>query len=213
MRKKPQPREKTPLEQVSEAACRFIYSQYAVNETANGRDRVSYDCGGEHLVTIYIREDYFDFELDESSRIPVADMKSWEEVRRLILAKKAPDRVPFPKETAVYSRCGMRCDLCVYYTGISEELRGKLKRILGSFWGPEDFGDDMKLCPGCFSKKDSIKCGKLKHARKQKLASCLECGNYPCSDCGHVNLTIQAKNSSSPDVITWALLPYVGGLN
>jgi len=111
----------------------------------------------------------------------------------------------------------MRCDLCVHYTGgtVSEEFRGELKRLVGSFWGEEDYGDGMMLCPGCFNKK-SKRCGKLKHARKQRLSSCLECENYPCGECGHVNIGICARKAGSTvpaEVITWALLPYVGGLN
>ena len=71
----------------------------------------------------------------------------------------------------------------------------------------------MEASPGCFNKKSSKRCGKHKHARRQGLNSCMECANYPCGDCGHVNLNICAQNNSPADVITWALLPYVGGLN
>jgi len=102
------------------------------------------------------------------------------------------------------------------FAGMSDEFREESKRIHRSFWDAESFGDDMFLCPGCFNKKDSKKCGKLKHARKQGLSSCLECGNFPCGDCGHVNIQIHPREAGSvvsAEVITWALLPYVGGLN
>lgn len=50
-------------------------------------------------------------------------LKQPEEVRKLILIKKKPDRKPFPKENALYSKCGQRCDLCVHYVGTTDEQR------------------------------------------------------------------------------------------
>jgi len=215
MKKKLQRKEKSPLQQVSEAFGRFVYGQYVVGETAVSDDEIAFDCGGEELLRVQVHEDRYDIIIDGEG-IPVTGMEAWETVKQRVLAKKEPDRVPFPKETAVYSRCGTRCDLCVHYIEISNEFRTELKRHLGNFWGPEDFGDDMMLCPGCFNKKDSKKCGKHRHARKQGLSSCMECENYPCGDCGHVNIQIHLRetgNTIPADVITWALLPYVGGLN
>jgi len=217
MKRKLQPPEKTPLQRVSEDFGRFVYGKYVVGETAASDNEIAFDCGGELLVSVRVYEDHYDMILD-GEVFPVIDMEAWEAVKERILAKKESDRVPFPKDTAVYSRCGMRCDLCVHYTGgtISDEFREELKRLLGNFWGPEDFGDDMTLCPGCFNKKDSKKCGKHKHARKQGLNSCMECDHYPCGNCGHVTMRIhprEAGNAIPADVITWALLPYAGGLN
>jgi len=47
MKKSTQPKKKTPLEQASEAAARFIYGGYEITEIANGKDTVTYTCGGE----------------------------------------------------------------------------------------------------------------------------------------------------------------------
>ena len=217
MRKKAQPPEKTPLQRVSEAFGSFIYGKYVVGETAVSDNEIAFDCGGEVLLNVRVHDDRYEMILDGET-FPVTDMEAWEAVKQRILAKKAPDRIPFPKDTAVYSRCGMRCDLCVHYTGgtISDEFREELKRLVGSFWGEEDYSGDIMLCPGCFNKKDSKKCGKHKHARKQGLNSCMECDHYPCGSCGHVTMRIhprEAGNKIEADVITWALLPYAGGLN
>ncbi|MCL2446707.1 MAG: DUF3795 domain-containing protein [Oscillospiraceae bacterium] len=214
MRKKWQKKEAPPLQQVSEAFGRFVYGQYVVRETAVSNEEIAFDCDDEELLRVRVHEDRYDMIID-GEVISAANMGEWEIVKQRILAKKEPNRVPFPKETAVYSKCGMRCDLCVYYTGVSDEFREELKQIHRSFWDAEDFGDDMKLCPGCHN-KDTSKCDKLKHARKQGLSSCLECKNFPCSDCGHINIQIHPREAGSvvpADVITWALLPYVGGLN
>jgi len=106
--------------------------------------------GGKTILTIYIRDDRFDFlvifgaaergqfevqcdtfpqsirDIYDNSRTyhddkwmftPVADMATLEAVKELIMIKKKPNRKPFPKEQAVLSKCGMRCDLCVHYTG------------------------------------------------------------------------------------------------
>ena len=208
---------KTQQQLVSEDFGRFIYGNYVVGETAVSDNEIAFDCGGEPLLNVRVHPYNYEFILD-GEVFPVAHMLLWEDVKRRILAKKKPDRVPFPKETAVYSRCGMRCDLCVHYTGgtISEEFREELKRLVGSFWGEEDYGENMMLCPGCFNKKSSKKCGKHKHARKQGLGSCMECAHYPCGNCGHVTMQIHPREAGSTiaaDVITWALLPYAGGLN
>jgi len=239
--------EKTMLQKVSAAACRFIYGNYDVDEIANGKDMVMYCIGDRMVLSVYIREDSFDFLLifNEKERaefdakrgefpqaildiydsnktrndgkwlwIPVADMETWEAVKQLILIKEKPNRKPFPKDTAVYSKCGMRCDLCAHYTGetISDKFREELKQRVGSVFGFEDYGENMMLCPGCFN-KDTSTCHKLEHSKSKGLNSCLECENYPCGDCGLLNLELQAGRSTSAETLTWAILPYVGGLN
>lgn len=51
--------------------------------------------------------------------IDVKEPAQLEEVKRLIQIKKKPNRKPFPKETAVYSKCGDLCGLPFYdsYSG------------------------------------------------------------------------------------------------
>lgn len=55
--------------------------------------------------------------------IDISTLEQLEDVKNLILIKKKPNRKPFPKDNAVYSKCGQRCDLCIHYTNISEELQ------------------------------------------------------------------------------------------
>jgi len=131
MKRKAQPPEKTPSQRVSEDFGRFVYGKYVVGETAISDSEIAFDCNGEALVSVRVYEDRYDMILD-GEVFPVADLEAWEAVKKMILVKKEPDRIPFPKETAVYSRCGMRCDLCVHYTGgaISEEFREELKRLV-----------------------------------------------------------------------------------
>jgi len=143
--------------------------------------------------------------------IPVADMKTLEAVKELVMIKKKPNRKPFPKENAVYSRCGMRCDLCVHYTGgtISDELRKELKERVGRLYDPDGYGDNMMLCPGG-TKKDCGSCGKLDCAKGKGLNACFECAEFPCGNCGIVTCGIDARSTSAEDV-TLAVLPYVDG--
>ncbi|MCL2285807.1 MAG: DUF3788 family protein [Firmicutes bacterium] len=152
--------------------------------------------------------------------IPVADLKTLDAVKQLILIKKKPNRKPFSKEQAVYADCGHRCDLCVHYSGGSmtnefrEELKQRLIRVYaggtgdGAYWG-----DDMKFCHGCDKggldgKHD---CHQKKCAAAKGIDKCVNCSEYPCD-----NATagwpprIEAKTVLADDV-TWAILPYVDG--
>lgn len=146
--------------------------------------------------------------------IPVADLETLEEVKRLIEIKKKPNRKPFPKENAIYSDCGMRCDLCVHYTGgtITEELRSELKTRLTNIYQADFWGDDMRLCPGCKDNKfedfGKDPCYQKKCARDKGQNACKNCNDYPCpsATAGYQNL--EPRNISSEDV-TWTILPYV----
>ena len=144
--------------------------------------------------------------------IRVADMETLESVKELILIKKKPNRKPFPKEQAVLSRCGMRCDLCVHYTGgtISEEFRKELKERIRCYYNDEDnYGENMMLCSGGY-KKDCGDCHKRKCSKEKGLDGCPDCNMFPCGDCGIVCFGIEARSTSGDD-ITWAVLPYVDG--
>jgi uncharacterized membrane protein len=120
--------------------------------------------------------------------VSVADLHTLEAVKQLIMIKKKPDRKPFPKERAVYSSCGHRCDLCVHYAGgtISEEFRSELKKRLirvyaggvgdGGYWG-----DEMKLCDGCNTGglDTSFSCDSLKFRRKNGADRCRKLSLIP----------------------------------
>ena len=69
--------------------------------------------------------------------IDVNTLKQLQEVKKLILIKKKPNRKPFPKENALYSKCGQRCDLCVHYVYTSEELRTTMEIALSKCGGKQ----------------------------------------------------------------------------
>lgn len=235
------------LQKVSEETMRFMRGQYALDEVGDGKDELKFRRGGKTVLTIYIREDHFDFlvifgkverEKFEAQRdafpqkiqdiydnsktyhdgkwmmIPVADMETLEAVKGLILIKKKPNRKPFPKEQMVLSRCGMRCDLCVHYSGrtIRKELQERITRV----YGGENSGD-WDSCPGCGEQAagqphpcmSGDSCKPLKCAADKGLEKCQECSEF--DDCkpevGYPG-KIEARSISVDDV-TWAILPYV----
>ena len=146
--------------------------------------------------------------------IRVDDLKMLEAVKQMIMIKKKPNRKPFPKEQAILSRCGMRCDLCVHYTGgtISEDFRNELKERITRVYGGlycEEGCDDMMLCPGG-TVKDCGDCKELDCSRSKGLRACTECPDFTCGNCGIVISEIEARSISAGDV-TWAILPYVDG--
>ena len=69
--------------------------------------------------------------------IRVDDLKMLEAVKQMIIIKKKPNRKPFPKEGAIYSDCGHRCDFCVHYIGgtisgdFRKELLERVRRVYG----------------------------------------------------------------------------------
>jgi len=144
--------------------------------------------------------------------ISVADTKTLEAVKKLILIKKKPNRKPFPKDQAIYGGCGHRCDLCIHYTGgtISEEFRNELKERLTRVYGGDLWGEDMMLCPGCHNKPEED-CPKKVCAKSKGCEKCSSHSDYPCD-----NATagwpprIEPKHILADDV-TWGILPYVPG--
>lgn len=244
------------LKKVSEETMRFMRGRYVVDEVGNGKDELKFRRGGKTVLTIYIRDDRYDFlvifgkaergefdarryefpqkirEIYDSSRtyhdgkwmlIPVADLETLEAVKQLVLIKKKPNRKPFPKEQAIYSSCGHRCDMCVHYNGgtVSEKLRAELKERLirvyaggvgdGGYWG-----DDMKLCDGCHTGglDKTFSCESLKCAAEHNVDRCQNCPKNPCDKAHHL---YQGKKPEihtgviAGDDVTWVILPYVYG--
>lgn len=139
--------------------------------------------------------------------IQVDTMETLEAVKKMILIKKKPNRKPLPKENAIYSICGQRCDLCGHYTGISDEFRIDLceryKRVYGS-------GDEWKkTCTGCHSDRENWEPCPLKKCVADKgVARCGDCVDYhSCMPEVSSRGTIEAKSISADDV-TWAILPF-----
>lgn len=144
--------------------------------------------------------------------IDVYTLDVLEEIKKLILIKKKPNRKPLPKENAVYSKCGHRCDLCIHYGEISDEFREMITPHLTNVYG-DGWGD---RCPGCGVQEVGKPhpcmggdwCEELKCAKIKGLTACVDCKEYPChkATAGYRNL--EPRNISSDDV-TWAILPYV----
>ena len=142
--------------------------------------------------------------------IRVDDLQTLEAVKRLILIKKKPNRKPLPKENAVYAKCGHRCDLCVHYTGISEELRSIIIPHLNIVYGNSDWGMRCTGCdtPGCQCYCVYDVCEPLKCLKEKQLSSCFKCDMYPCKNATVGYRQLEHRNISADDV-TWAILPYV----
>lgn len=143
--------------------------------------------------------------------ISVADLDTLEAVKKLILIKKKPNRKPFPKENAFYGKCGHRCDLCVHYTGITDEFRNMLIPHLVSVYGITDW--DMR-CTGCDTtgchcrREGNELCDPLKCLHIKQLKNCFYCAGYPCEKSTVGYKQLEHRNISADDV-TWAILPYV----
>ena len=153
--------------------------------------------------------------------ITVTDLEMLEVVKQMILIKKKPNRKPFPKEQAVLSDCGHRCDLCVHYIGgtISEELREELKKRIRRVYEPgrvgesEHWGDNMMRCPGCrdnqFRDFEGDPCVQKTCAARKGIAKCRECDEFEsCKPQSGLRGKIEARDILADDV-TWAILPYV----
>jgi hypothetical protein len=140
--------------------------------------------------------------------IPVADLDTLEAVKRLVMIKKTPNRKPFPKETAVYSKCGQRCDLCIHYSGgtISDEFRKELCERLSRVYPVDDWS---MRCPGCYNKPEDEVCRSLECAKSKGLDKCLDCEDYHCGTAAPVGYSKIEPKSILADDVTWAILPYV----
>lgn len=153
--------------------------------------------------------------------ITVADLDMLEAIKQLVMIKKKPNRNHFPKEQAVYSSCGHRCDLCVHYTGgtITEKFRAELKERLirvyaggvadGTYWG-----DNMEFCDGCHTGglDKSFSCDSLKCAAENGVDRCQNCHKNPCDKAHHLYQGLKPEihtNTIMADDITWTILPYV----
>lgn len=142
--------------------------------------------------------------------IDVTEPEQLEEVKKLILIKKKPNRKPFPKEGKLMGGCGHRCDLCIHYKGMSEELRAQITPNLEAVWGPNDWS---MRCGGCFSDDCHCKddpCDQKLCVSAKGLAACRQCSEYPCDHAtvGDGVTNIHTRQLTADD-ITWGILPYV----
>ncbi len=212
-----------------------------LDEVGNNKDELKFRRGGRTILTIYIREDRFDFlvifgkserEKFENQRenfsleicniydnsktyhdgkwmmIAVDNLEILEQIKKLVLIKRKPNRKPFPKENAIYGECGHRCDLCIHYTGgtISNEFRKELEQRLTRVWGIDDWS---MRCSGCLSGDGHTnQCDQKQCAENRGCKKCTWCDIYPCKDATVANSKIESKSILADD-ITWGILTYV----
>lgn len=145
--------------------------------------------------------------------IAVTTLEQLEEVKKLIMIKKKPNRRPFLKEGAVYSHCGQRCDLCIHYTGISEEQRQTYGTHVMNVWfhGKKNPESSMR-CGGCGSddwyRKDDL-CDQMRCAGGKNLDACVDCSEYPCSKATVADSCQKIHTDTyTADDITYGILPY-----
>ena len=138
----------------------------------------------------------------------VTSMEQLEEVKRLILIKKKPNRKPFPKEGAIYAQCGQRCDLCVHYVGTTDEQRNMMIPYLDKMWDNNDW--NMR-CEGCYSERCSCPdCNAKTCYPDRGLAECKACGEFPCIKATAADYRSMIHTEVHlADEITWGILPYV----
>lgn len=142
--------------------------------------------------------------------IDVTDLEQLEEIKRLIQIKKKPNRKPFSKGKATYSKCGQRCDLCVHYTGTNEEQRAIMIENLSKMW---DVTDWSMRCAGCYSEECYCKddpCNAKGCASERGISECKECSEFPCIKATSADYRSMIHTEVHyVDEITWGILPYV----
>ena len=159
----------------------------------------------------YIR-DYYDssntFHDGKWMYINVTSLKQLDEVKKLILIKKKPNRKPLSKENAIFSKCGHRCDLCLHYTGIDESTRKKYLEACTHVYGDSDWSMRCSGCDtlGCHNKINQ--CEQLKCAYEKGYDSCTSCNHYPCINATVGYNKLEPRSLSSDD-ITYGILPFV----
>lgn len=140
--------------------------------------------------------------------IQVDNMESFEVVKKLILIKKKPNRKPLSKENAIYGKCGHRCDMCIHYKKLDEQLRKEFEPRLTHVYGISDWSMRCGGCgaPDCYCEDGT--CEALTCAYEKELSKCLDCGEYPCAKATVGYQEIEARSISADDV-TLAILPYM----
>lgn len=138
----------------------------------------------------------------------VDDMDSFEVVKKLILIKKKPNRKPLSKEGAILGKCGHRCDMCIHYKKLNDELREEYEARLTHVYGVTDWSLRCGGCgePDCYCEDGA--CEALKCAYEKELSKCLDCKEYPCAKATVGYQEIEARSTSADDV-TWAIIPYM----
>ena len=199
---------KTELQKVSEETMRFMRGKYEFNEIGNGKDELAFLDGGEAVLTIYIRDGYYDFAIEQEV-IRIADLNALEKAKEIIIAKKTPNRKPFQKTHIHMGHCGQRCDLCIHYKGktlFSNEEMAYMQACHEAVFGIDNWEKNCNGCnfPDCTA--ESAHCLKEKDIDK-----CWACENYSTCSKTAVGASEIHTGKITADQITWAILPYVKG--
>lgn len=140
---------------------------------------------------------------------PVRDLDMLEEMKRLLLIKKRPNRKPFPKENAIYARCGARCDLCLLY---EKNIEKDDRRTEFSERSVRIFGDQTDYsatrCPGCLNKQMDEDCDVIRCLVQKGYGRCARCESHPCDRAPLLYGRIEPRSMTADD-ITIMVLPYV----
>lgn len=172
---------------------------------------------GQSTFSSYIRNYYQSSRTHHDGKwmfIDVTTLQQLEEVKKLIQIKKKPNRKSFPKDGAVWSRCGHRCDLCIHYTEMSEELRNIYQTHVKNVWFPGGENPEGAMrCGGCGSQnwyRQNDPCDQLKCAEGKGLSACTDCKEYPCPNAtvGDFCQKIHTASYTAED-ITYGILPYI----
>ncbi len=200
--------ENNQLKKVSQETMRFMRGKYALDEVGNGKDKLTFRDDKKTLLTIYIRDGYYDFVVGQAT-IRVADLDALEKAKELIIATKEPNRKPFPKAHIHIANCGHLCDLCVHYIGktaFSAEEMEYMRACCTAVYGNDRWESNCNGChfPDCDA--DSAYCRKEKGIEK-----CLDCIDYStCTKTAGWPPEIHTRTITASQV-TWAILPYVKG--
>lgn len=197
---------KSELQKISGETMRFMRGKYELDEMGNGKNELAFLDGEKTVLTIYIRDGYYDFTVGQEV-IRVADFDTLEKAKKIIIAAKAPNRKPFPKTNILVSNCGHRCDLCIHYKGKTSfdanetEYRHMChKEVYGDYnWEANCDGCHF---PDCTAESASCRKGK-------GIDKCWACDNYStCLKTAGWPPEIHTRTITA-DQVTWAILPYV----
>jgi len=200
--------EKPELQKVSEETMRFMRGKYALDEVGNGKDELAFLDGEKTVLTIYIREGYYEFFVGQEV-IRVADLETLEKVKKIIIAVLKPNRKPFQKTNIHMSNCGHRCDLCVHNKGktsMNIEEMEYARACCTAVYGVDSW---EMFCDGCHFPDCDVESS---HCRKgKKIEKCWTCENYSiCLKTAGWPPEIHTRTITA-DQVTWAILPYVKG--
>jgi hypothetical protein len=180
--------------------------KYTLDEVGNGKDELSFIDGDKTVLTIYIRDGYYDFAIGQEI-IQVVDFDTLEKAKKIILAIKKPNRKPFPKTHIHLANCGHRCDLCVHYKGetsFNADERDYVLECHNTVYGNSTW--EMN-CNGCHFPDCTVESA---HCRKGKnIDKCWSCENYSsCLKTAGCPPEIHTRIITA-DQVTKAILPYV----